>query len=194
MREGEAECAFGSPYVETPTFTKIPDQNLNVSYGDGELLTGSMGLEEVGVAGITVLKQEVGVVDYAAWTGDGESSGILGLAYPGLTSAWEGSEQDSSEDSVQEEYEPIFMSMISQGLIQEPVFSLAIDRGNGSGGVLTFGGLPDQTTVSYANKFAKAPIEVLGEPGLGGNAALDSEYTFYAITIDGFPNPNASAR
>ncbi|KAI9691085.1 MAG: hypothetical protein M1822_008705 [Bathelium mastoideum] len=194
MREGQAECAFGPQYVESSTFTEIPNQNFNVTYGDGEYLRGVMGFEEVSLDNVTVPVQEVGAVDYAAWTGDGVSSGIVGLGYPGLTSAWEGSEQDASDDSVEEIYEPIFMSMVSQGLIEEPIFSLALARSNTSGGVLTIGGLPDQKDIAYANDFAKVSIEVLGSPEISGDDDFDMDYAFYAITIDGFPSPNASSR
>ena len=191
MREGQAECAFGSQYTTSSTFTEIPDQNFNISYGDGESLRGIMGLEEVCLGNVTVPAQEVGVVDYAAWEGDGQSSGVLGLAYPSLTSAWEGSEQDVGEDSVKEEYAPILTNMIEQGLIKEPIFSLAIGRGKSSGGVFALGGLPD---VAYTDEFAVVPIQELGEPGTDADSEVDLDYTFYTIFIDGFPKPNTSSR
>lgn len=186
MREGQAECAFGHQYTESSTFTQILGENFNVSYGDGEFLRGIVGYEQVCLGNVTVPLQEVGVVDYAAWEGDGESSGILGLAYPSLTSAWDGSEQNAGDDSVQEEYLPVFTNMVIQGLIEEPIFSLAIERDENSGGILTLGGLPD---VAYADEFAVVPIEELqAENG------SDEEYSFYAINIDGFPNPITSSK
>jgi hypothetical protein len=67
----------------TDTFTQIPDENFNITYGDGEFLTGIIGTEEVTLAGITV-KQTVALVNLAAWEGDGTTSGLIGLAYPAL--------------------------------------------------------------------------------------------------------------
>jgi len=81
--ETEDFCAFGPTYTVSDTFTQIPDENFNITYGDGEFLTGIIGTEEVTLAGITV-KQTVAVVNVAAWEGDGTTSGLIGLAYPAL--------------------------------------------------------------------------------------------------------------
>ena len=79
----EADCSFGPTYNVTDTFKKIPNENFNITYGDGEFLTGIVGYEEVTLAGLKV-KQEVALVNYAAWEGDGTTSGLIGLAYPAL--------------------------------------------------------------------------------------------------------------
>ena len=79
----EADCYFGPTYNVTDTFKQIPDENFNITYGDGEFLTGIVGTEEVTLAGIKV-KQEVALVNYAAWEGDSTTSGLIGLAYPAL--------------------------------------------------------------------------------------------------------------
>ena len=79
----EADCNFGPTYNVTDTFTEIPDENFNITYGDGEFLTGIMGYEDVTLAGIKV-RTEVALVNYAAWQGDGTTSGLIGLAYPAM--------------------------------------------------------------------------------------------------------------
>jgi Eukaryotic aspartyl protease len=81
--ETEDFCGFGPTYNVTDTFVQIPDENFNITYGDGEFLTGIIGTEEVTLAGLTV-KQTVALVNYAAWDGDGTTSGLIGLAYPAL--------------------------------------------------------------------------------------------------------------
>jgi hypothetical protein len=81
--ETEAFCNFGPTYNVTDTFVQIPDENFNITYGDGEFLTGIIGTEEITLAGLTV-KQTVALVNYAAWDGDGTTSGLFGLAYPAL--------------------------------------------------------------------------------------------------------------
>ncbi|KAL9087498.1 MAG: hypothetical protein Q9165_006609 [Trypethelium subeluteriae] len=193
LREGQDECAFGPQFVDSSSFVEIPDQNFNVSYGDGEVLTGIVGYEEVRVGNVTVPSQEVGLVDIAAWNGDGKSSGILGLAYPSLTSAYGGNEQDPDQDSVEEEYEPIFMDMITQGLLEQQIFTLAISRNENDGGIMTLGGLPDPNDVVYENHFATVPVEVLGSPQMSGSSQFDPDYSFYTITVEGFPYPNTSS-
>lgn len=79
----ESACDFGPTYNVSDTFKQIPNENFNITYGDGEFLTGIMGYEEVTLAGLKV-KQEVALVNYAAWEGDGTTSGLIGLAYPAL--------------------------------------------------------------------------------------------------------------
>jgi hypothetical protein len=79
----EEACNFGPTYAPGPEFTQIPDENFNITYGDGEFLTGIMGYDQVTIAGITV-KQEVALVNLAAWEGDDTTSGLAGFAYPAL--------------------------------------------------------------------------------------------------------------
>jgi hypothetical protein len=79
----EDNCAFGPPFTPGSSFTKIADENFNITYGDGEFATGDVGYEDVTLAGIKV-RQEVALVNYAAWEGDGTTSGLTGLAYPAL--------------------------------------------------------------------------------------------------------------
>jgi hypothetical protein len=56
----EADCYFGSSGFSTDcTFIPIPDENFNVSYGDGEYLNGFLGYDMVTFSGITVQQQEV---------------------------------------------------------------------------------------------------------------------------------------
>lgn len=79
----EADCYFGPTFDVDETFSQIPGENFNITYGDGEFLTGIMGYENVTLAGIEV-RQEVALVNYAAWEGDSTTSGLVGLAYPSL--------------------------------------------------------------------------------------------------------------
>lgn len=82
--EPEGYCRFGPTYNVTDTFSLLePVENFNITYGDGEFLTGVVGTEKVTLAGLTV-NQTVSVVNYAAWNGDGVTSGLIGLAYPAL--------------------------------------------------------------------------------------------------------------
>ena len=115
--QSEAECDFGPLYSTTQTFTPISDENFNISYGDGEFLTGTLGHEQVTLAGITVENQEVGIVNYAAWEGDGVSSGLIGLAFPSITSAFSGTNPSLDTTSNQVTYNPIFTNMYTEGQV-----------------------------------------------------------------------------
>jgi hypothetical protein len=76
----EAFCDFGPLYTVSKTFKQIPDENFNITYGDGEFLNGIMGTEKVTLADVEVT-QEVALINFAAWDGDGITSGLVGLAY-----------------------------------------------------------------------------------------------------------------
>ncbi|KKA27648.1 hypothetical protein TD95_001230 [Thielaviopsis punctulata] len=177
--EPESECNFGKTFsVNSKTFTKIPNENFNIGYGDGEFLTGYLGTQDITVAGITVKNQTMGVVNYAGWEGDGTTSGLMGLAFPGLTSAYGGTvpSEDGETGHTQIQYSPIFTNMVKQGL-SDNLFSLAISRNlEGNSGYLAFGGLPP---VTYTGSFVTTPILETKENGY--NEGID----FYTIQIDG---------
>jgi Eukaryotic aspartyl protease len=79
----EASCSFGPTYTPSKTFVQTPNENFNILYASREYLTGLIGTEVVKLAGLK-FKQTVGIVNNAAWIGDGVTSGIIGLAYPDL--------------------------------------------------------------------------------------------------------------
>ncbi|KAF3763818.1 acid protease [Cryphonectria parasitica EP155] len=174
----EADCYFGPTFNGTFDEGSIADENFNIEYGDGEFLTGVFGYENVTVAGITVDHQQVALVNYSYWFGDSVTSGLMGLAYPLLTSAYEGSDPDADSLETQVEYNSIITTMINESLI-DPVFSLALER-NSDGGYLAFGGLPP---VNYTGSFATTPIlmiEVYDEPEMA------TQYSFYTIIADAY--------
>ncbi|ROV90509.1 hypothetical protein VMCG_09823 [Cytospora schulzeri] len=170
--QSEADCYFGPTFNGTFDEGLISDESFSIEYGDGEFLTGVLGYENVTVAGITVEQQEVALVNYSYWFGDSVTSGLMGLAYPLLTSAY------ADTDESQVEYDPIITTMIKEGLI-EPVFSLALDR-NSDSGYLALGGLPP---VNYTGSFASTPIlmlEIYDEPEMA------TQYSFYTIIADAY--------
>ena len=106
------------------------------------------------------------------------TSGILGLAYPYLTSAFPGTDpsQDNRTDRVL--YDSIFTTMVKEELIS-PVFSLACER-NSSGGYLALGGLPP---VHVASPFASTPIRKLE---VYNETEMLTQYSFYTIIVDAY--------
>lgn len=55
--QSAATCNFGPVY--SGTITQIPNEHFQISYGDGEFVTGIIGTQDVTIAGITVPKQTV---------------------------------------------------------------------------------------------------------------------------------------
>ena len=79
----ESQCGFGPTYNSSSSFKVIEGELFNITYGDGEFLNGIMGTDKVSLGGIEV-DQEISLVNYAGWFGDGVTSGLVGLAFPAL--------------------------------------------------------------------------------------------------------------
>ena len=120
----ESECAFGTAGFDpskSKTFKSDPNKNFNITYGDGEFLTGAVGLETFEVGGMTVASQEIGLVKTAAWFGDGVNTGLMGLAYPGLTSVFKGNDPDTDQfPGTQLVYNPVFFTAVKEGVTSKP--------------------------------------------------------------------------
>lgn len=157
-------CGLGSGFKGNLSGGIIPDlPPFGRAYVDGTFVQGFYGREDVTIGGVTAYGQRLGIVNYTYWHGDGKTSGLLGLAYPYLTSL-------DGSDPNQPPYDPVFTTMWKSGAI-DPVFSLGLSRSNdvwnGTGSspgnakteesYLALGGLPpldvDQTT------WARTPIE-----------------------------------
>lgn len=181
----QSECGYGSSYNPTSTFRPIKNQTFGVQYGTG-IAMGIMGYEDLTIGGIAVTNQTVGIVTSIDDLGDGLQSGLLGLAYPSLTSAHPGTNYPN--DSLITDriiYNPLFYSMYERGLV-EPWFSMALDRlppnsTSGAGGYLGLGELPP---VAHSDDWAKVPVEIT-------KAIPDSYYpdgkpvrAYWTVTVD----------
>ncbi|TKA79024.1 hypothetical protein B0A55_03162 [Friedmanniomyces simplex] len=174
------QCRFGPPYnaSASSTYRPLSGQNFNISYADLETLTGEMGYESFTMGGINVPHQEFALVDYAVWTGDGYSSGLVGFASRTLTSAYKGTDPTQDQPGGTLMYNPLFVDMFTnQGV--PPLFTLAINRDPTNGGVLALGGVPN---IPYSPGFASTPIIPVGVNISSGEFV----YEFYTIDVDGF--------
>lgn len=176
-----SQCEFGPTFDGTLSGGMISNLNFNISYGDGEFLNGRMGYEDVCLAGIQVLRQQVAVVDYAYWNGDSETSGLMGFAYPALTSAFSGGNASADNVNVTSVYYNNWIfNAIERGLV-DSMFSFALERyGSDQEGQLSLGGLPDVETTGY---FASTPIQIME---LTSRAIQSSNFSYYTIVPEGF--------
>lgn len=181
----EQYCFFGPLYDKeaSSSYEKLPDRSMNLSYADGETLNGLMGREQFTMGGITFPAQEFGNVDYAAWYGDGVSSGLIGFAYRTLTSMYPGENPKAAVAGKAFKYNPFFDNLYRNN-ITAPVFSMALTRDTkpnptGRGGILALGGIPD---IPYAPTWISSPILPVGINRTSG----DIDYQFYTVTVDGF--------
>ncbi|KAK5167020.1 uncharacterized protein LTR77_007749 [Saxophila tyrrhenica] len=159
----QGECYFGPAYNPSlsSNYQRVPNENFNITLG-----------------GITVPRQKFGTVDYAAWFGDGYSSGLIGFAYGTLTSAYQGEDPTQDRRGGTLLYNPLFVNMYNQSLIA-PIFALAIDRDPNNGGLLALGGIPD---IPHSPYWVSTPIESVGF-FIGTRTPA---YEFYTIESDGF--------
>jgi hypothetical protein len=190
----QSGCFYGNAtYTPTGTISEIANETFGVEYGAG-IASGVMAYEDITLAGITVTGQKVGIANSSSPNGDGVYSGILGLAYPALTSAHPGTNVSNTTFFFDRlPYNPLLYNMHQRGLI-DPYFSLVLARtpqnsSSGFGGYLTLGNLPP---VKYSNTFARAPVEVTEVLPLNFTSN-QRVLSYWSTTISGVvygPGPN----
>ena len=135
-----SQCDWG-PYGATGfPDGPIHDQHFAIKNQDGSAISGQLGYMDVTLANVTVHNQEVAIATQGTWHGNNITSGMLGMAYPSLTSAYSGNDLNDTSDASALEYSPLFTSMVTDGLV-DPYWSLAINR-NSSDGLISLGHLP----------------------------------------------------
>ena len=160
----------------------VKNMNFNASYADGEYLIGKILQKDVTLAGIKVSGQQLGLVEVAAWNGDGKTSGLLGLAFSSITNAYEGDNDLLDNESRRRPYNPLLTNIFNQKLTP-PVFSLALERKNkdSQGGYLAIGGLPP---VQHSPVFAQSPFQVLHVRDVrDGPANPKTPYSYYVASV-----------
>lgn len=181
----QEECAYGKTYEISSTFKHISNQAFGVKYGAG-ISSGVVGYEKVTFGGLTLDSQEIGVADKITDPGDWNDSGVLGLAYPTITSAHPGTNYSNDSLSFFENrivYSPLFTNLSKSGLV-DPYFSLALSRPavnvlNGPGGTLSLGTVPN---IAHNHTFAVAPVEIMAAiPSLFTNNIPQKSY--WALTV-----------
>lgn len=192
----ESECEFGPIFNGTFDGGQIQNEKAFTPYGDKTIVSGTLGYEDVTIAGISVKHQEVALIDKAHWHGDGVTSGLVGLGYAASISATMHSNANKTYHNITRlHYSPIFQTMYTQGLCA-PMFSLALERDRG--GYIAFGELPP---VQFDPVFAKTPIRIVGRLSLVVFAATaysksrlsrfskdseNSQISGYFVVPDGF--------
>ncbi|KAJ7618179.1 aspartic peptidase domain-containing protein [Mycena polygramma] len=189
-------CAFGTAGFDTAaskTFQPFPNVSFNITYGDGEFLSGPVGFDTVAIGGLSVAHQEIGVPTLTAWEGDGINTGLIGLAFPDLTSVYNTTDPTKASGANQLPYSPLFLSAVTQKKVAQPFFSIALDRGtfdqqendpfDPSLGFLSFGGIaPVQTTKTAVT----VPIEGYSATTGIPNNGPGSEFFFYTVDVEAY--------
>ncbi|KAJ7088254.1 acid protease [Mycena epipterygia] len=191
-------CAFGPTFdpSKSKTFQSFPNVIFDITYGDGTFVHGPVGFDTVSIGGLSVTKQEIGVPNVAATFEDGVTSGILGLAFPALTSVF--NTTDPTKVSFPENqlpYNPFFFSAIAQNKVKNPYFSVALNRPSFAAqlkdgddpnlGYLAFGGI---VPVPVSKTAVTVPlVEYL----VGTNP--NPQYVFYGVHVDAYTFPGSTS-
>ncbi|KAM0473384.1 hypothetical protein ACHAPX_008130 [Trichoderma viride] len=173
----EAACGFSTPYIDGFGHGQIDELHFYLKYGSGEHISGPMGYSDVSCGGVSVSKQQVGLANNTYWHGNNVTVGILGLAYPAITSAYYGDVGQEAPWNAMS-YTPFLTSAISQGTI-DPVFSVALIK-NSTDGVIAWGGLPPMDW--QFRGYAKTDLIIAN---LVGQPETAWKYSFYTIVPDG---------
>ncbi|KAE8151064.1 aspartic peptidase domain-containing protein [Aspergillus avenaceus] len=156
-----AECNYSNrTYTPSPRYQEVKDTMFGIEYGAG-IASGVMAYEDVALNSVTARNQQIAVANTSTPMGDGISSGLLGLAYPSLSSAHPANHTDNATYWFDRRvYTPLVQTLAAQSQIN-PFFSLALAHTpqNASvsfGGYLSLGDLPP---VPHA-EFTTVPVEV----------------------------------
>ncbi|KAM0335607.1 hypothetical protein ACHAQA_000655 [Verticillium albo-atrum] len=173
----QESCSFGDPAIDRFKYGEIPDIHFTLGYGSGERVSGPMGHSDLTVAGITVKQTQVGLANQTFWYGNNVTQGILGMAYPALTSAYSGSLSENRQ-AFQIPYAPFFTSMVQQGLSADS-FSVALAR-NSSDGLIAWGG---RTGLPTTGPIASTDLIVANINPTRSETAW--KHSYYTIIVEG---------
>jgi hypothetical protein len=193
----EVACGFGAPLIDGFGEGRLNELHFYLKYGSDEVVWGPMGYSDISCGGFMVAQQQVGLANHTYWHGNNITVGILGLAYPAITSAYYGAIGDERQFNAVS-YTPFLTHAIIQGTI-EPMFSVAI-RKNSSDGILAWGGLPplnlvgpqsastDLIIVSLDKRSSSLKADILLtalQANLINQENTAWQYSFYTIIPDG---------
>ncbi|KAJ7861676.1 aspartic peptidase domain-containing protein [Mycena olivaceomarginata] len=178
------------------TGSPVPQTTFNQTYGTSEYVAGPIALETVSIGGLEVSRQVVPIPDVAAWTGDGILSGILGLAFPNVTSLFDTSDPTmASYTSNHIPYDPFFFTAVKQKKVEHPYFSIALNRPTAEQaetdlytpnlGLLAFGGIAPVPVIHNTS----VTVPVLAYPPTA--AESKRQFLFYTLSIDSYNFPGS---
>ncbi|KAF7315938.1 Acid protease [Mycena indigotica] len=198
----EDQCFFGTAGFDpkaSKTFKPFPNVSFNITYGDGEFLSGPVGFDTISIGGLSVKNQELGFPTLAAWEGDGVNTGLIGLAFPDLTSVYNTTDPTKASSANQIPYDPLFVSAVKQKRVKAPFFSVALNRGtfdqqendpfDPNLGFLSFGGL---APVPVTSTSVTVPVEGYSVTTGIPSSAPGSPFFFYTVAVQGFTFPGSN--
>ncbi|CAF1345504.1 unnamed protein product [Adineta steineri] len=142
-----SQCNQFHKYISSASTTYVANgESFSITYGDDSSASGIFSIDTVTINDLAVQNQTFAECTSLTGMENDVNDGILGLAYPNLTSGDE---------------KPFFYNMWSQGLISEPIFSFYLnpDVNATSSSELIFGGI-DST--KYTGSITYIPVVLEG--------------------------------
>ncbi|KAJ7159256.1 acid protease [Mycena crocata] len=164
----ENQCGFGPTLFDpskSKTFKLFPHTTFGITYGDHTFVQGPAGFDTVSIGGLEVTKQEIGAPNIAGFRGAGVIDGLLGLAFPTLTSVFNTTDPSHAP---QIPYNPFFFTAVQQKKIKHPFFSTALNR------------------LSLADEIARKTKAHVGFLAFGGIAPVPVTKTAVTVPIQGY--------
>lgn len=189
-------CDWGpAPHVD---FSEGPirNQHFAARYEDGQSVSGRLGSMNVSVGGLDVPDQEVAIATEGIWHGNNVTSGVLGMAFPALTSAYLGNNFNDTDQAGEVLYSPFFTSLVQEGHVQ-PYWTLAINR-NRSDGAFGLGEMPPTIDLNGSHTATTdllivSSVSLMGckhtnaqKAKLSDKDAAAYQYSYYTMIPDGF--------
>ncbi|KAF7358391.1 Acid protease [Mycena venus] len=197
-------CKFGPAMfnpADSATFQLFPNVTFLVRYGSGEFLAGPTGFDTIAVGELAVALQEFGVPNENFFLGDGVSEGVLGLAFPALTSVWNVTSRHNASGSNHIPYTPFFLNAVQKNRLSHPYFSVALDRPtfeqekndpfDPNLGFLAFGGIAPVPVLE-----TEVTVPIQGYATNSANISVpsnvsDAQFFWYTIDIDSYTFPGS---
>ncbi|KAJ7301893.1 acid protease [Mycena albidolilacea] len=194
----QTTCNFGSTGFNpnsSKTFELYQNVSFNQTYGTSEYVAGPIALETVSIGALEVSRQVVPIPNVAAWTGDGVLSGVLGLAFPNVTSLFNTSDPTTASIKNRILYDPFFFTAVKQNKVEHPYFSIALNRPTAEQaendlytpnlGLLAFGGIAPVPVIHNTS----VTVPVLAYPPT--IAESKRQFFWYTLPIDSYNFPGS---
>ncbi|TFK40330.1 acid protease [Crucibulum laeve] len=157
---------------QSPSFVAVGDNStkFRAEYADGTSASGFIARETVKLSNLAVANQAFGIVTESNVSMVDETSGILGLGFPRLSSF----PQTVSNST------PFFANLAQQGLLEYPLFAVSLTRN--ATGSLSIGAI-DASIVTNASRISWNRVAQFPPFGAENNA---SSYLQWVIPLSAF--------
>ncbi|EMD62740.1 hypothetical protein COCSADRAFT_94461, partial [Bipolaris sorokiniana ND90Pr] len=188
----QSACGFASLGPPDYTGGRVANMHLNLTYLSAEFARGSVGLEDVTIAGLTVRNQHMSLADKVFLDSTNNmTSGIIGWGLGNYTAYYPGDNPDlDNKTDPNHSWIPTktwILNAVDQGLLEKPIFS--VNLGNRTenaanlsvSGFVAVGGAP-LDGLPFTGVWAQSKVSTTTYAPWG----VKNKYTHWNVRPDGF--------